>query len=259
MSIHRIYDYVNKMRCDEVVISLRDEFEFRVLKARQSVMIANNVVELVFKDWVFGVASRTEPVTSKGNAEIGASPSSLKLSGLTQVSRITTFYLIKLATAFEFWESKGVTGIKLIYDVERDAIRPFGFIAFAYVNFMKRFHAQKVNIYDEKINCEESLRVPVLLHEADKSLLDPMPVTLNKEICDANCLNATPLARVGSNSSLIVAIQAMDLDEPTVSNEPVESIEALLDETRDTDNDSVLSIDLSYDFDENMNLIKKTV
>ena len=257
LSIHRIFDYVNQLRCDEVVLTIRDEVEFKALKEMQSVMIGNHVVNLLFDEWRFGAASRTEPNASNGNAEIGPSPISLKLSGLTQVSRITSIYLLKLINAFESWESKAVTGIKLAYDNNRDAIRPFGFIAFADANYMMRFHAQTVNIFQEQIECIASLRVPVLLNETNKALLDPKPVILNKELCDLNQLNATPLARVGSHSSLIAAIQAMDLDEPIVSNESLESEETLVDWTCDNDNESVLSIDLSYDFDEDCNLIKK--
>lgn len=84
-----------------------------------------------------------------------------------------------------------------------------------------------------------------------------MPAVFSKELCDANLLNDTPLARCGSQSSLAAAVEAMNIDEQLVVNEPLDSVEIELPNVAESDDESVLSLDFSYDFDEDMNLVKK--
>lgn len=257
MSIFRIYDYVNQQRCDEVVLTIRDPLEYQALKAMQTILIGHHEVRLEFRDWYFGAASRPTFIATADAAEIGASPISLKLSGLTEVSRVTTEYMLKIMTAFESWDNQNITGITFVYDAWRDAIRPFGFVAFVDVKSMMQFNNQVVSIFDEHISCAASVRVPILLSEPNKVLLEPLPAMFSKELCDANLLNDTPLARSGSQSSLAAAVEAMNIDEVLFSDEPLGSEEIEFQHDVESDNDSILSLDFSYDFDENMNLVKK--
>ena len=91
-------------------------FEYREFRDKQNLFIGDQGIQLVFKDWHFGAASRSINIANVNNQTLSPSPMSLKLSNITEVSRITSFYLIKLLIAFELWDTDSITGISLIYD-----------------------------------------------------------------------------------------------------------------------------------------------
>ncbi|KAL7045853.1 hypothetical protein ACKWTF_002362 [Chironomus riparius] len=239
ISIYRIYDYINHQRCNEVVIIVRDIFEYKEFRERQHFVIGLNEIQLLFDDWYFGAASRSTSILNIGEPTLSLSPISLKLSNL---SRVTSFYLIKLLTAFESWDSNGVTGISLSYDGWRDAIRPFGFIAFKDLRTMMIFHSQQVRIFDEFINCEASTRVPILLNASDKELLVESP----------------SLVRDESQLSLAERIEAIHINQSDDGNDIVVAAEPIVESMQCiSDSESILSIDLHYDFDDDMNIVER--
>ncbi|KAL7016116.1 hypothetical protein ACKWTF_016829 [Chironomus riparius] len=258
ISIYRIYDYINHQRCNEVVIIVRDIFEYKEFRERQHFVIGLNEIQLLFDDWYFGAASRSTSILNIGEPTLSLSPISLKLSNLTEVSRVTSFYLIKLLTAFESWDSNGVTGISLSYDGWRDAIRPFGFIAFKDLRTMMIFHSQQVRIFDEFINCEASTRVPILLNASDKELLVESPAMFTEELCNFNILSKTSLVRDESQLSLAERIEAIHINQSDDGNDIVVAAEPIVESMQCiSDSESILSIDLHYDFDDDMNIVER--
>ena len=259
ISIYRIYNYVNQYRWNEVVVIVRDVFEYNEFRERQNFFIGCNEIKLMFEDWYFGAASRSVSILNVGEPALSPSPISLKLSNLNEVSRVTSFYLIKLLTAFESWDINGVTGISLSYDVWRDAIRPFGFVAFKDFNSMMKFHSQQVRIFDDFINCEASSRVPILLNASDKVLVVESPVMFSEELRNLNMLNKIPYVRVDSQVSLAAGIEAMQLNESNNVNDILLEKESIVESMECiSDNESILSIDYHYDFDDDLNLVTRT-
>jgi len=251
LGIYRIFDYVHQRRCDEVVVILRDEMEFKTLQEIKVILIKNLEIHLDFKPWCFGAASRPKDFLNSALNEYIPSPVSLKISNLTEVSRVTTPYLGKILLGFESTDDRDVTGITFLYDNKRDSIRPFGFVAFSNVKSMLKYHERTIRVWDEFIKCEASLRVPVLLSEYNKSMLKPNPAQFTEDISNANLLNMIALQRAVSNSSLAQAIGLLQIRE-SFENIVVEPMEEDA-----SDADSILSLECDYDFDENMNLIKK--
>lgn len=250
LSIFRVFDYVNQRRCDDVVVVLRDEMEYKTLDVMRIIFVKNHEIHLEFRYWCFGAASRPKCIVGSNFNELIPSPVSLKISNLTEVSRITSIYLSKILIAFESSNQKDVTGISFLYNDKRDSIRPFGFVAFSNAKSMLKFHKQRVRVWEEILFCEESLRVPVLLSEHNKTMLKPNPAQFSEDVCNANLLSGTALLRVASNSSLFNAVEAMEINK---DNE--KSIQEEKDD--ESDKESILSINCDYDIDEDLNLVKK--
>lgn len=257
ISIYRIFDYLNVQRCDEVLLVIRDPIEFAALQTLNTLFLGTHECILQFGNWRVGAASRSISDDNVLPDRIGSSPVSLKISGLLEIARVTTLYISRLLSAFESWESREVTGITFSYDWGRDCIRPFGFVSFASMNAMSRFDQQIVELFSERLACEASLRVPIVVNADDSALLDPIPVVLSNELIIANQLNSTPLARTGSQSDLAAAVMDMHLNEPVVSAVLLEEMIDAQNEKEPSDTDSVISLD-QYDFDEDFNLVKKT-
>jgi hypothetical protein len=247
LSIYRVYDYTNQQRCNEVIVILRDELEYRVLREMKKVLIGSQEIEMDFKRSYFGSANCSKYITDSNERNIGPSPISLKIAKLTEVSRITTDYLSKILLAFESTDNRDVTGITFTYDNKRDSIRPFGFISFSNINSMLKFHGKRVRVWEEFVDCEGSYQVPFLLSEPNMVLLKENPKEFRHDICQANQLNDTPFYNTELRTTLPSAINQMQIDDSAAANT----------EEYMSDDESILSIDLDYDFDEDFNIIKK--
>lgn len=256
LSCFRTYNYADQEVGEDLFVLIRDVFEYREIKEKDRIAIGNSDIKLEFYCWRFGAASSS--LDAFIGPAIGPKPAALKLSNLTTVSRITTFYMMKLLSAFESFTKGDITGLTLLYDNFRHEIRPFGFIAFKSELSMMRFNLQSVRVYDEVLNCEASNRVPVLVNENNKALLDPFPVVLTKELCDANLLNNTPLARSESHMSLALGMGALNLNGTNYNNNEMLVDEIAIEVRNDiSDTESILSLDVDYDFDEECNLVNK--
>lgn len=256
LSCFRVYKYADQEIGEDVFVSIRDIFEYKDFKEKESILIGNVVIKLEFDIWRFGAASSSFDAII--GPLVGPKPVALKISNINTVSRITTYYLMKLLTAFESFANRDITGLTLLYDVFRHEIRPFGFVTFNSELGMMRFNKQSVRIFDEIINCEASNRVPILVNEENQYLLDPFPVNLTQQLCDANLLNQAPLARCESNISLTLGMEELNLNDMNINNDEMVIDENSLELNNDmSDTESILSIELSYDFDDNFNLINK--
>lgn len=247
LSIYRVYDYNNQQRCNEVIVIVRNELEYLALKEMKRVLIGTQEIELDFKVSYFGSANWAKYISDDNNHSIGPSPVSLKIAKLIEVLRITTIYLSKILLAFESTDNRDVTGITFAYDKKRDSIRPFAFISFSNLDSMLKFDGKHVRLWEEIVKCERSNQVPFLLSEPNMLSLKENSKIFSNDICQANQLNDVQYFNSSRESSLPPAIEAMQIDETT----NIQHEEPMSDE------ESVLSIDIEFDFDEDFNLVKK--
>jgi hypothetical protein len=248
IAIHRVVDHANNRRCEEIFISIRSPLEYAALKEMKFVNVDGNDIKLEFDVYYCGTAIRPSYVTWAPPGEINASSIGMKLSNLTAVSSITSIYIKKILFGFEILENATITGINLVYDQRRDATRPFGFLYFIDLQSMLKYHCHKFKLYDEIFYCEGSYRTPIILSERDKSLIDSTPATFNDQIGRANMLNRK-IETNDNDSELAAAVENINLNITEVnegnSKEPID------------EDESILSCELDFDFDEDMNLIQK--
>jgi hypothetical protein len=250
LGIYRIYDYANNRRCEDILIVVRDELEYKVLQEMGVLLVRGREIYLEFPTFCLGAASKPK----QHNNQFPPAPISLKIANLTEISRITTHYLEKILIGFESLNVGQISGLTLIYDRKKDSIRPFGFMTFTNEASMLQYHKQRVRVWDEIFSCESSIRVPVLLSEHNKFMIEENPAQLTVEMCHANLLCGIALEPIASNSSLVEAIASMQIDAG-IQQPNEEQPQAMEHDV--SDSESILSIEIDYDFDENMNLVKK--
>lgn len=247
MSIYRVYDYINQQRCNEVIIIIRSELEYLVLKEMQRVLIGKQYIELDFTPSYFGSANCSKYMADSQECDLGPSPVSLKINKLTEVSRITTIYLSKILFAFESKEERDVTGISFSYDKKRDSIRPFGFVSFNNSNSVLKYHGKCIRLWEEIVECERSCHIPFLISKPNMVLFKGNSKEFNLDICQANQLYSLQTFSTSLLDSLPSEIKDLKVNEPT----NVDTDEQM------SESESILSIDFDYDFDEDLNFIKK--
>jgi hypothetical protein len=248
MSIYRVYDYENQQRCNEVVVVVRNELEYMTLKEMKRVLIKAQDVEMDFSTAYFGSATCSKYVKCNNEWDVGPSPISIKVDNLLEVSRITTIYLSKILLAFESTDNRDVTGITFLYDNKRDAIRPFGFVSFINVNAMLKYHKKHVRLWEQVVQCESSCQIPYLLSRPNMTLIQHNPKEFCKDICFANQLNSVQSFTSEMVTSLPSSINEMHIAETTSTT---------YDEPMSDSDDSILSLELDYEYDDELNLVKK--
>lgn len=246
IAIHRVYDFMLHLKCDEIFVCLRDKVEYEALKEMGSILILGSPVNLEFKEFNVGAAIRPRYVTIAPAAEISKSPISMQIKKLTEVSIISSIYVRKLLHTFESLERDHVTGVNLVYDTNRNSIRPFGFICFANLRAMLNFHCRVVEVDEnEKLYCEGSYRVPVIVSEQNKEMIDTKPIPFNQDLCDANLLSGFAILRPNNNEQQAAARAGLAFEPDSNSDNTV-------GDPCDDDADSVLSLDLDTDFEQQL-------
>jgi hypothetical protein len=245
LCIHRVYDFIKKSRCDEVIIGIRSNLEYETIKAKRSVVIRGKEINVDASKLIIRSATRPNDLSTKSSEAINGAPFSLKIGKLREVSKFPVYYMWQLLTAFESGNRDYVIGLSFRYDGLRDAIRPFGFVTFKDRNSLKLYDKNGVNLFREHYECEESYHVPIIVSKFNEFLLTP-PIKYTQVLHDVNLISG-----VAQNQSVIQSVNdGMNANFSAMpdNNEPFE-------EGASDDAESILSGDINFEFDEDCNVI----
>ena len=252
IEIYRVYDHRNYSRCNEVFAIIRSSLEYAALKEMKTIFIAWYEIELEFHDYFAGTLLRPSNVITAAQDEIEGSSIGLKIDGLTEVSTVTSIYLRDLLHAFESKEKHAVvTGFNFVYDDRKDRIRPFGYVYFNDREVMLKYHKNLLRVDEKFYKCEASTRTPVILSEQNKSLIATLPATYSSQIGAANMLCGYSMIGNGSDLDISNQVNSMNLEVSSPTKDA--------NETDPEDNGSVISLDLDYEFDDELNIIPKSI
>ena len=233
VAVYRGTDCKRRLKSNMIFAYLHNEQQFNEIVLSRELSILGHTVSIKLTNWFSSSIAAPNLRNAPANLMHGY-PMNVQISNLRPVNRITTFYVAAILKEFE--DQADVVGISLLYNMAKEEVRPFGFVSLADRQSAAQYDGKTISVCGDTIACKLGKTVPLLLSEGNRQLLETCGGNLTEELIRANWLNVEQFDTDGVDREMrMLSIR----------------------ESESSDVESLISLGVDYEFNEEDVLVKR--